>query len=772
MRITASHIVNWAHTNAKVAQTYLPLLVRRLCFDPEATRQISFPAGDSTYVPGWDGVLRSEQTNAWIPAGMSRWEIGCDRDVTKKANKDYQKRTTQTGIEERLVCTFVFVTPQRWTKKSDWIAKQRKKGEWADIRAYDADDLEQWLEQTPVVALQFAEALGLGGEGVMSLSRYWDLWSQQCSPAITVNALFMDRSTVCDALNEKIQSTSSQLLAIRADSVEEAAAFAAAAVMASGSLQDQALVVTDPAGWRYVEANPQLKIALAARTETASNPVLRDDLLVVVPYAMGDLVGKPKGDGLFLDRPNIYEFEKALIAIGMNESDAKRYALSTGRSWTVFRRQRAVNPAIQRPAWLDAPQSVSLILLCLLGTWNADNLADRQVVERLAARPYEEIERDLHQLRRLDDAPLLRIGAIWKAKSPLELFSQCGDRITSDQLDRFFAIAREMLSSPDPQLELPEKERWMAQIRGKVHSHSGLLYKSVCDSLIKLSVRGPEQNGLHSLNIERRVERLVYDLLDDAGGERWLSLASFLPTLAEAAPDAFLRAVEKGLQQSDVTVTQLITESGDAGFGGRCWHAGLLWALEILAWAPNRLSRVSLILAQLSHVPMKGNWGNKPSDSLFGLFRSWLPQTSASLPQRIEVLNLLIRRDEKVAFNVLERIADRRPQSATQASRPAWREDDSGAGYGVTNAERYEMLVFAKEKLFLISEGNAPRIASLLENIAFRYQRELPQVLKLVEPFTKSPATDVDREILRIALRKIIHWYRNQGKSPVAELDG
>ncbi|EKE17119.1 MAG: hypothetical protein ACD_10C00609G0001, partial [uncultured bacterium] len=68
----------------------------------------------------------------------------------------------------------------------------------------------------------------------------------------------------------------------------------------------------------------------------------------------------------------------------MEESDAKRLAVSTGRSWTVLRRQRATNPAIRNPGWLDVPQSGSLAMLCLLGTWNADNEADRQVVARLA----------------------------------------------------------------------------------------------------------------------------------------------------------------------------------------------------------------------------------------------------------------------------------------------------------------------------------------------------------------------------------------------------
>lgn len=776
MRVTASQIVNWANTHAKEAQSDLPRLVRRLCFDPEATHQFSFPAGDSTYVPGWDGVLSSEQGNTWVPAGASRWEIGCDQDVAGKANCDYRKRTEQTSREERSMWTFVFVTPRRWVKKSNWIADQCAKGEWADVRVYDADDLEQWLEQNPAVAIQFAEELGLSGWGVVSLSRYWELWSQQCSPAITSNALFMDRTQVCEAISEKIQtvvsrSDSSQPLAIRADSVEEATAFMVAVVMASGGLHDQTLIVTEPQGWRYVEANTQLRIAIAARTEIATNPVLRDGLLVIVPHAMGDLVGKPKGDELILERPNIYEFEKALIAIGMEESDAKRYALSTGRSWTVFRRQKATNPAIQRPAWLDTPQSGSLPLLCLLGAWQADKAADRQLVERLAGHPYEDIERDLRQLAQLDDAPLLNIGAVWKAKSPLELLDQFGERITGDQLDRFISIAREMLSAPDPQLELPNEERWMAQVHGKVHPYSGLLFESVCDSLMKLAVRGPERAGLLALNIEERVAGLIHELLDEADGERWLSLASYLPTLAEAAPDAFLRAVEKSLRLPDATVTRLITETNGSGFEGRCWHADLLWAMETLAWAPNYLARVALILAQLSHVPMKGNWGNKPIGSLLGFFRSWLPQTAASLPERVKVLDLLIQRDPEAAFGILEVLLAGGQQAATPAARPKWREDDAGAGHGVADSEMYEMLTAAREKLLQVSEGNVHRIASLLQNTMLRQQEELPDVLVLIESFIHAGATDEDRETLRTALRELIHWHRNYDEAPANELD-
>ena len=542
MRITASHIVNWVNTRAKEAQTNLPRWVRRLCFDAEVTRQLAFPAGDSSFVPGWDGALSSERGSAWIPAGLSRWEIGCDQDVRSKANGDYQKRTEQTSTVERLACTFVFVTPRRWTKKNEWVTEQTSKAEWADVRFYDADDLEQWLEQSPSVALQFGEEIGQLGSGVESCSQHWRTWSQQCAPVITADALFMDRTAIRETLNAKIQEIlsrpgASHPLTIRADSVEEAVAFVVATILAAGDLKDQSLVVTDTDGWRYVEANPQLKIAVAACTEVAFKPVIRAGLLVVVPHATGDLSGNSETGEFVMERPNIYEFEKALVATGMEESDAKRFATSTGRSWTVLRRQLATNPAIRNPGWLNVPQSGSLAMLCLLGTWNNENEADRQVVARLANRPYEDIEGDLRRLAKLDDAPLLFIGSVWKAKSPLELLGLFGDRITRQQLDRFFAIAMEMLGAPDPQLELQEEERWKAQIHGKVHPFSELIFDSICDTLIKLAVRGPEQPGLDALRIEDRVASLVHNLLNDADGIRWLSLASHLPTLAEAAPN-------------------------------------------------------------------------------------------------------------------------------------------------------------------------------------------------------------------------------------------
>ena len=66
--------------------------------------------------------------------------------------------------------------------------------------------------------------------------------------------------------------------------------------------------------------------------------------------------------------------------------------------------------------------------------------------------------------------------------------------------------------------------------------------------------------------------------------------------------------------------------------------------LECLAWKPKNLARVTSILARLSRAKINDNWANKPIGSLEAIFRSWMPQTAASLEERGKALELLAKR--------------------------------------------------------------------------------------------------------------------------------
>lgn len=203
MHITAEKIAEWAKT--KEAQAFLPRLVRRLVHAAGDSKQASFPAGESTALPGWDGELQSEHGSPWVPKGKSFWEFSCDAKITTKANKDYDKRTGQTSNKIRAKDSLVVITARRWSQKEKWLKEKRHAKQWAEIRAYDADDLEQWLEQSTAVALQFAEELGLRGPGVESIVRHWEDWSQQSHPSITREAFFIDRQDVPDRFLTDLQ---------------------------------------------------------------------------------------------------------------------------------------------------------------------------------------------------------------------------------------------------------------------------------------------------------------------------------------------------------------------------------------------------------------------------------------------------------------------------------------------------------------------------------------------------------------------------------------
>jgi hypothetical protein len=762
--ITAAQLDDWADTAP--AQADLPRLIRRLVHAAASTTQIAFPAGDSVVLPGFDGEMHSEEGNAWIPNGHSRWEVSCRKDVGTKANEDFEKR----AADARSNCAYVAVTARRWPGKARWQREKAAAGHWKDVRAYDADDLEQWLEQSPAVALAFAEELGLVGPGVESLASYVNAWGEQCSPAITADALLTGRGgraselvgRVKCALAGKVQSS----LAVRADSVQEAVAFVAAALCGDPTLAASALVVSSVDGWRFVAKNPGIRIAVAATPEIAEAPPSRAGLAIIVPYASGDLAqrwrsveGQRNESELSLERVMHSEFEKALQLIGLDENDTRRLSTQCGRSWSVFRRQHATNPAIRRPAWLDHRASGALATVCLAGTWSSEREVDKEIVSRIAGRTYAEVEADLLELERLDDSPLLHIGSVWKAKSALELLALFGERVGTDALDRFFCEVETILTAVDPQLELPDGKRYAAGIYGKVRPTSDLLLWSLCDTLIKLAVRGPELPSLTVHGVSTRVDQLVRTLLRGADRVRWLSLFYELPALAEASPHEFLSAVEEGIAHPDGGARAVLLETQGSGLVDRCWHAGMLWALETLAWHPNRLQRVSLILARLSDIRIEGNWANTPTRTLLSLYRTWFPQTAATIEQRIEALDFLIERAPGPAYALLDSLTGTGLEFAMLTARPKWRDDDAGAGYGATGLERDQMMVAAIDRQIRMAKDKPARIAKLVGKYATLDDPRQHRVRAMLAECRG--AGDAEKEELRRALRRKLHWHRN-----------
>ena len=162
MEIKARDIAVWA---ARIdARRTLGELIRRLVNSTgRGLSKVDFHAGDQAERHGWDGIVGASSPTPWIPEGESGWELSCNARPTGKADDDFAHRVRTVPPGERRARTFVFATARDWPGKTRWANDKKKLDAWHDVRAYDASDLEQWIEQSVPAQIWVAERFGPAG---------------------------------------------------------------------------------------------------------------------------------------------------------------------------------------------------------------------------------------------------------------------------------------------------------------------------------------------------------------------------------------------------------------------------------------------------------------------------------------------------------------------------------------------------------------------------------------------------------------------------------
>ena len=117
--VTRDDIERWA--DRIDSKSDLPYLISRLvrATTPGST-QVDFPSGTATYIGGWDGVVNCQEDTAYIPRGISLYELGKESNCKSKADKDYEKRTANSLGYDQKDCVFIFITLRFWKKKDEW----------------------------------------------------------------------------------------------------------------------------------------------------------------------------------------------------------------------------------------------------------------------------------------------------------------------------------------------------------------------------------------------------------------------------------------------------------------------------------------------------------------------------------------------------------------------------------------------------------------------------------------------------------------------------
>lgn len=759
LKIMANDIENWVDHSSE-ARSLLAVLLRKLINSTSHNLSlVDFPGYDQAQRKGWDGRVEAAATTPWIPLGQSGWEFGCDKDPRKKANEDYAARVKAVSPCERAEMHFVFVTPRNWNGKEKWRKEKEALSDWKSVRTFDASDIEQWLEQSLQAQRWLSEKLGAPSDGVYSLDERWHAWASVTDPELSKEFFAPSVEQFKSTLKNWIENQSPAPLIICGDSKIEALAFLHCMFEAD-----------EPAFKNTKDKLLVFSTAEALRKLTTASPVFIP--IVFTDDAEREVGGAYKNRHAIIVRPRNtvdpeptivldllgYEpFRKALEAMGITDhikiDDLGR---ESGYSPTILRRRLSALHAIRTPEWArDSSAIRSLIPMMLVGAWHTQSKGDSEIMSFLAGKSSDAIEKDVTALLKFDDPPIWSLGTFRGVTSKIDAFFAVHADVTWKDLDEFFFAAEIVLSEKDPALELPEDKRAFANLYGKFRDHSGALRDGICETLVLLAVQGNQLFAKRlGTDISAHVDRIIRRLLTPLTPDKLLSQTGNLPLYAEAAPQEFLRIIEEDLKSADPQVYALM-KPADPGIFGTCPRAGLLWALENLAWNADQLPRVCFILAKLAERKIKDNWANKPEHSLQAIFRSWMPQTAAKLEDRKKALEALVLKFPAIGWDIC--VAQFAPGNhiGAYSHRPRWRNDASGAGQLLKIRE--EIYPFARKALDLAlawSSHDEKTLSDLVANLQGLAAEDQETVWDLVEDWAAAESDENRKAALREAIRR------------------
>ncbi|WP_337044962.1 HigA family addiction module antitoxin [Emticicia sp. 17c] len=757
--ILASEIEQWA--SSIKARTRLAVFLRTLIHSSGIVpSKVNFNGNDNGERPGWDGFIIASEGTPWIPEGVSGWEFGCNQDIKTKADGDYIKSIKANNKSERESITFVFVTPHKWSGKDNWIKENNAKGQWKDVRAYDASDLEQWVSQSIAGQTWFANEIKRTlSLGTRSLDKCWDDWARVSEPSL-IGSLFktpIDNSRTL--IISKLTKTPKEPIIITADSTEEAVAFLAELFNDSTEdltkFRDKVVVFDQPGVLPQLAAGSSNFIAVVTNREVERElAIYSRQIHCIIVYPRNSI----NTDAHVKLEPLNYEsFHSSLEEMGYTDDERTRLENESGRSLTVLRRRLSNIPAIRNPDWVtDKSTSAKLVPFLFAGAWNSTNQCDQIILSSLAKEtPYDDLEKQVQEINQLNDSPVWSTGSYRGVVSKIDLLFAISGTITQTELKTYFDVAELVLSEDNPSLDLPEKQRIFAKIFGKTREISGPLRNGICETLVLLAVHG---NSLFlnrlGINVEVLASKLVEDLLYEPLTTRKLEAHDRdLPTYAEVAPDTFLKILEKDLKTFAPATIGLMKPAESDFFGGGCSRTGLLWALENLAWSPITLTRAALILARLAEVKIDDNWANKPIASLKAIFLCWMPQTAANASKRISVLNSIIKDYPKIGWEICMEQFGRLQQSGSYSNKPRWRNDAQGYGAPIkTNKEMYEFTDKVVEIVLHWKNHDKTTIGDLVERLHDLREEEQEVIWTIVKDWAIT-ASDLDKAWIREKIR-------------------
>lgn len=692
--IDRAHLEQWADMQS--AKGDFPELIRRLVYASVTPylEKCNIPYGSAVYMGGWDGEVDATQQTEYLPQGKCLLEFGTNKGVQSKAEDDYSKRSSDASINHAET-TFIFMTPRLWEKKDEWVESKKKDGIWKDVRAYDSTVIAQWIISVPSTELWFAPHVGIQPDHlIMGEERLEELltgWDVKLQPSFYIAG----REKIAQELLERLNQPT--LMAYRAASKEEAMGF----ILAAGKMFPEKQQKEYYAKTIVVEDKSKFRLMGTQTSMINLVPAFDDATVLYRAVSQGKIVLVPLGPGddfnqLVVDLPSADRFglEQSLMASGIEGDKARRIIKDCSCNLTMIK--KALGFPILRVDWLNDENIEEIAPALIVERWNENYDGDKEVMSSLSGMPYDNFMASIIRWSQKPVPPVMNVGALWRITSPLSLWSDIAFIVKKEQLDCLSSLAHKVLT-------------------GEEKLYSDQLRQGILNSLIILSWHG-KQLIVPKSSCQNYTDSIIQNIIANADAARWGVIAKQLPLIAEASPSIFTIEVNKSLSQKDSPIMSLFNEE-DGFFAPESKYPYLLWALESLAWLPDRILEVADILLKLSESVPGGKLANRPFSSLVDIFLPWKPHTTASFEDRLSILHELGKRGYSKMWNLLIALLPKNSGYTSGTHQLKWRGYDLSIPSGATYAEIWKYTEFVCDELKACYDGSDIHMAELIDGL-------------------------------------------------------
>lgn len=772
--ITSTDLQNWAKT--RESEQYLPLLLRRLIINKVGFDNIQYivvPGGDSIWKPGVDGKILT-RVDSLLGEKNKTYMVECGQCVEdkQKFENDLRKRTNQLeGIKQKN-SVFVFITTSKIQDTDKVLQNTKQKVEnsdlWADIKLFDADSIETWLDHDFATFAWLADIMGKQSNGLKDFDGFWKAWIASTEVPINEDIILARASSYQGEVN-KFLNKNSGVFHIKSASRKESLLFFMASILKAplkediiDAIKSKILIVQNADIWnRVVEDGEASKLILIPLFGIPENLGFLVDKGLQIFIPMGENDGKGTEPNTVYIEPFNNEILYSVLETKLGSYEKTNQIINKlGHNGTLLHLQRIMerkDVSSPAPEWANRENSEILLLSAFVGSWSDRNAKDRDALSNIFGMEYSEIVKKLSFHIKTEEAPIRKIGDIWEVSSPDIIIDYLGGYLTEDTLKRYLNETKKILSEIDVRYTESGTRSLLASYdfgSGKHTYYSRNLINGIASGYAAIS---NNDNKFVNLNgAEFRIQKNIQELLEDKNWKKWATLNPIMPLLAESAKEKYLELLENIVVNAPSLITDLYEKGEDIGFMGECLYSGILWGLENLAWFEPFFMRVANILVKMEQIRRENlRYGNSPTDTLNRIFCAWLPNTLVDLDKKQLCISTLLKTNKNtdVLFNLLYSLLPTEHMTCQPTHRPRFIE--------LRDPERESRSAIGKFNNFIYTEiinmigANKDRWDKIIRYITYMNLERFDMFINTLKSIDWANA---DTELRNSVYQNLEHW--------------